>query len=510
MTKKSHERSQSEPIDLLVSENSQCAGSSHQRTNKSVLTSLKSLVPGKQNGTPSPKSPQTLRLAKPKRLDQKSASESESQSIEERSQGSSSVFRHISKMKKRIAKTEERVEEWLTPETLNSFDEVDKNVLVGATELNKAMDNLNREDKLSLESSSNPSEAFSRYIFEMRDDPLNQALQVKGCKKVGNLAAMKGLSTEMSNHVVNAIVCAMRTFPSKEDVQTAACQALRRCSAKVEHFGNQNNPQLPEGPVSTSKNILLNREACKIILSGGVLHSVLKAMQLHKNCRDLQREGIRVLRHSMSFDSVTVKQTISDLEGIEIIIAAMWSFNDSSVVQEDGCILVWSLAFDDLVNQSRILQNNGVGAILCAIASYSDSEAVQRFATGALHALSSDEDTCIYILDNGGVQTIMKTLEKFRDNQDIMEKSLATIANVAVCNEDSRIFKDDDIQVLLQVYQIHSRVESIRKIGCFLLESAKREHGKLERNNSVIQSILNEATTEALREKKLLDKQSSK
>jgi hypothetical protein len=506
--KKQHGRSHSEQIDVKdLRENGQCASaeqsssSSHRRTKSSVVPFLKSFVHGKhtttyahgegsvESGEFNVKSKTILRSAS-------------KDSAESKGSTPASVFR---KVKKRVSKAEDKVGDWLTPATLNSFDRVDQSVtgnisgnqVIEHFDFSKAVEALNgKPSALLIESISNPAQVLTQYIFEMRKNPLEKSVQIKGCKGVGNTAALSGLPPDISHEVIGVILCSMRTFPNKADVQVSACQALRRSSAKVERGVDSSNPQLPaEAPASSASTISLNHTVCKEIVDSGAVHSVLKAMLLHKDCRDLQREGIRVLRHAMSSNNIKAKEIISDLKGIEIIISAMWSFSDSSVVQEDGSILIWSLAFDDLLSQSLILQNNGVGAILSAMFSFSDSEAVQRFSTGGLHALSSDEDTCLYILDNGGVQVIMQTIEKFGHVEDIVEKALATIANVAVSNEDSVIFTETDAPTMISAVKLHIHVESVRKIGCFLLETIKREKGLLDEDDPELHFILSQASS---------------
>ena len=324
-------------------------------------------------------------------------------------------------------------------------------------------------------------------VDEMKNNPLSAHVQTNGCIELADLLVCLFVEDRTQySRIVQAILCAMRTHFDDVNVQQAACLAFRRMTTSPR---DRNTSNYEKSTVSKSADV----EMCKIILERGGIPQILVAVNNFSSSESVQRYGLHVLHSVLSIPAVgaltvNVKHLMVENRCIESAIRAMWAFPHCSDIQEDGCLILWSLSYGSSCSQGAILRHDGVPAILHAMDLYQGNGNVQKFACGALHTLSFEEDVCTCLLDNGGVNLLTAALQNHNNSKDFIEKSLTIIVNIAVANEDSCVLDEMDILMIINILILFMNSRdggSIRKMGCFLLETAGRAHA----NKSILEDM---------------------
>lgn len=137
---------------------------------------------------------------------------------------------------------------------------------------------------------------------------------------------------------------------------------------------------------------------------------------------------------------------MSELGGIDLVVAAMKRFPDNIQMQDKGCGTLRNMA-DLGANQKAIASFGGIDQILQAMDSYKDNESVVANAIGALRNLAFNcnvlnfvksvffilltDGNELLICSRGGLKQILLAMEKHAKNDLVQEFSCETIWNFA-------------------------------------------------------------------------------
>eukprot|EP00940_MAST-03C_sp_MAST-3C-sp2_P001690 g1690.t1 len=165
---------------------------------------------------------------------------------------------------------------------------------------------------------------------------------------------------------IAAILRAMESHKTSEDVQQQGCGAL--C------------------------NLSVNAENQKRIAKEGGIAAILRAMESHKTSEGVQHYGCWAL---FSFASNAENQKrIAKEGGIAAILRAMESHKTSEDVQKQGCGALANLAAN-AENKKRIAKEGGIDAILRALQNFPTDTDVQKYGKRVLDTLQYDPATYV-------------------------------------------------------------------------------------------------------------------
>jgi hypothetical protein len=330
--------------------------------------------------------------------------------------------------------------------------------------------------------SKSPMSPFDEVVLEMRTYPSSIEVQVNGCRELSQLLSCMNIEDQFEyQNICQAILCAMQTHFENLQVQRGACLVLRQVMTAL------------RSKSTTHDNYL---QTYKMITSYSRLTKLLETMKCYSSSESIQRNGLRILRCILSIGAELSADTklsksnkrycfsniLLQNKCLEIVIEAMWKHPHCSDVQKDGCIILWGLSFRSSTAQEIILRHDGVAAILNAMALYPKNAKLQADACGALQTLSFREDVCTYIFGNGGVRLLTQAITNHTyPSIDCINQVFTILVNITVSNEDFCILDEVDIIIISEVLAKFGNTvngRSIRKMACYLLETAGKRHSK--------------------------------
>lgn len=330
---------------------------------------------------------------------------------------------------------------------------------------------------------------FDEIVNEMKRSPLCARIQIDGSTELGRLLPFLQVENQSEYEKISlTILCAMRNHSDNVDVQQAACSTFRQLATVLSTNCNRSET---------------SRANCfeEIMISGGILHQILKSMGSISS-KSFHRDTLHILRCVLSISAtskayVKVKEMLESERCIESIICAMWQHSSCNDIQENGCLILWGLCYRSCLLEEAILRNDGAMAILHAMAIHPENLEIQKNACGALYTLSFEEDVCSSLLSNGGVNILTAALQSLSYSQDVVEKALTSLVNITLANEDFCILGDVDILIISNVLDLFENSENggaIRKMSCFLLQTArKRHHSRAVLESLRVEEILSRA-----------------
>ena len=293
-------------------------------------------------------------------------------------------------------------------------------------------------------------------------------IQRNGCGVLRNIALG---SEKLKHHVfahngIEAIVEAMRAYPSSVEIQATACAALHHIVA---------------GDVKRPKEISAEATARRkeLIQSGGLIN-LLEAMEQHEHNVDVQRNGCAMLCGMALGDKACKKQLVRT--GAQVSIATAMAAHDSDKeLLHSGVWVIQLLATATGMNEClAIARAGGVASVTGAMMGFVEDLTICSRGCAALSSLASGGETeddrkeiGQLIVTAGGPSAIALALTVHQEDSGLQASGLAALTSLANVDAKSRsiLVQLNACQSIVTSMRAHKMDVQVQRDGCRALES---------------------------------------
>ena len=293
-------------------------------------------------------------------------------------------------------------------------------------------------------------------------------IQRNGCGVLRNIALG---SEKLKHHVfahngIEAIVEAMRAYPSSVEIQATACAALHHIVA-----GDVKRPK------EISAEAMSRRK--ELIQSGGLIN-LLEAMQQHEHNVDVQRNGCAMLCSMALGDKACKKQLVRT--GAQASIATAMAAHDSDKeLLHSGVWVIQLLATVTGMNEClAIARAGGVASVTGAMIGFVEDLTMCSRGCAALSSLASGGETeddrkeiGQLIVTAGGPSAIALALTVHQEDSGLQASGLAALTSLANVDAKSRsiLVQLGACQSIVTSMRAHKMDVQVQRDGCRALES---------------------------------------
>jgi hypothetical protein len=216
----------------------------------------------------------------------------------------------------------------------------------------------------------------------------------------------------------------------------------------------------------------------------GILHFVLRQLEVYRDAWDVQHWGIRVLccmtynnclQGSRAFACGQIALFIVENEVLDIVSEALDSHQTNCTVQT-WCLQILCNILNDF-SRAQIIEKH-LSKILSALHKHEDNLAVQRCASGLLGALllTPQGSLCSKlqtdVLKAGAIPLILKGITNFSSDRKMQNCGIKTIQYLITGNiaASQQVGEEGGIGVLLAAMSNHFNVIEIQKQGFITLQ----------------------------------------
>ena len=293
-------------------------------------------------------------------------------------------------------------------------------------------------------------------------------IQRNGCGVLRNIALG---SEKLKHHVfahngIEAIVDAMRAYPTSAEIQATACAALHHIVA---------------GDVKRPKEISAEATARRkeLIQSGGLIN-LIEAMEQHEHNVDVQRNGCATLCSMALGDKACKKQLVRT--GAQVSIATAMAAHDSDKeLLHSGVWVIQLLATAAGMNEClAIARAGGVASVAGAMMGFVEDLTMCSRGCAALSSLASGGETeddrkeiCQLIVTAGGPSAIALALTEHQEDSGLQASGLAALTSLANVDAKSRsiLVQLGACQSIVTSMRAHKMDVQVQRDGCRALES---------------------------------------
>ena len=173
-----------------------------------------------------------------------------------------------------------------------------------------------------------------------------------------------------------------------------------------------------------------------MVVQEGGLVVVLDSMIAHERVEGIQEKGCSILALLSSTENLQVNISITETDGIDLIVSALASFSSNQRIQVDACKALSHLSVD---HESRMLiaSQGGLILIVNAMNSNQDNVNLLEAACSAILNLSADSEEQV-LVDSNVVEAVVNLMTHHRDASLLQEKALGVLQNVSMRNANAK------------------------------------------------------------------------
>ena len=257
--------------------------------------------------------------------------------------------------------------------------------------------------------------APSAVLTTMRSHPGERKMQWHGCLTLHNLA--RAAAPQMVEAgAAAAVVAAMRAHPGDEDVQQTGAQAIWTmakapgCAKAVADAGcvavvlsgmrdHPGDKKVQYHGCSALTH--MTTAVAHAVADAGGASAMVAAMRAHPKDLDVQRSGCAALYYLAK----DLSQVVHDAGGPAAVMTAMAKHPSEVSVIQPGCAVMYCCA---TVAAKPVTDIGGAGSVVAAMRAHPGTLGVQRAGCGALHTLACDPACRQRVIDEGGVQALLR------------------------------------------------------------------------------------------------------
>jgi len=271
-----------------------------------------------------------------------------------------------------------------------------------------------------------------------------------------------------------------------EELQTASSKALWRLSAVQPYQDILINamPTCVEDLLSTIQQMSQPAHKDMLIPACAILANVIRCSNDINKRAFLRHQGLEIIIDTMvrrfkaselqvhclsMFQSLTAadndcKLAVANAGGILPIVTAMKMNANHETVQSLACWVLSNLATHAEVKREVGIQSGAVPKIIDAMLKYPDSVEVQQWACRALWSLSVALEIKTIIVNEFGIEALLRAMEMHRSVGIVQERACATVSNLASkspinCSKLVRAGCVDSIKVAMETHPFSTNVQ---------------------------------------------------
>ena len=285
-------------------------------------------------------------------------------------------------------------------------------------------------------------------------------VQVQGCQVLSNLANNKNNKTAiMRAGGFSVVLSAMTAHVGHVCMQVRGCQVL--CTL-----------------VSDNDHVLVRTGV-------GVFQAVMSAMKMHEKDLDVQLNGCKVLA-TLACDNVHVYVVNGDntteaagADQICVVLSAMTAHTGHEGVQEHGCVALHRLTMIDgrslaqkpqevvINNQMEITDADGINVVLAAMYAHVGRMRVQLHGCGLLANLACIKENNTAIVVTGGIRVAVKAMMTHVAHTDVQWHGCKLLRVLARKTANiGMIVGEGGIRVVLEAMRAHPEHAVLQQYGC--------------------------------------------
>ena len=173
---------------------------------------------------------------------------------------------------------------------------------------------------------------------------------------------------------------------------------------------------------------------------------------MERPAKALSPSDVRMMLHLMTILSRRAdnRACFASEGGIGVVLQSMRVHPTDASIQQQGCAALWNLVVKSAENRVRVASQGGIELLLTALCNFKSQQDLQRLGTGVLDSLSTDGEAtmhssgcnvhpsslpctdrcCDQLVQCGGVAIVIETVNRFLDDEKILQTACRTLANV--------------------------------------------------------------------------------
>jgi len=196
---------------------------------------------------------------------------------------------------------------------------------------------------------------------------------------------------------------------------------------------------------------------------------ILKGMEDHLDCMDIQLNGCKVLLGIVKISEVS-NEILYTKEAVKPILAAMRSHPGSGDLQASACSLIIALSEDE--NAADLIgQIGGVQDVLSAMRQFTGDANICSLCCGALWALSVNEGNAKIVTAERGIQDVCNAFESHMSISSLVENACSAIWSLSLEDDNIDVLSDVAILLIVEAIQKHSTQAKVVKNALMALAS---------------------------------------
>jgi hypothetical protein len=286
----------------------------------------------------------------------------------------------------------------------------------------------------------------------MKHYPDHPEVQLYGCCALRNLSQIQ--SEASSAESIPTILVAMREHPDDPMLQeqgcAALCNLLSRCPVDVI------TSMTSEGGISTVLGAM-----------SGSQRSQADDVQLQLQ---IQLQGLGVLSCLSSRVKENNELILSE-GGLDVIIAAMTTFEDNIEVAQRGCEILKTFTRQSLDFQRAVSAKGGIGVVLIAMRRHVQSVDVQDSAFACMRNLCTHKDNRLQMVkEEGGVGTMLLSMTVYSKDAAIQAYGCDALGRLATIPENIKTIEaENGMDVAVDAMKEHPGHAGVQDRAIFML-----------------------------------------
>jgi len=297
-------------------------------------------------------------------------------------------------------------------------------------------------------------------IKAMKTFTSKEKIQSHGCGALINLAIYEAGGRDMIGKEggCEVIITAMKTYPGNEKVQMNGCWALNnllgvvRCDCK---------------------------EICVRVKGLGGLQVIVKAMEALFHEGEVYHRGTWAISKLVDYDAETAKLVV-DSGGIEAILKGMKAhINDVRVVLEvSDCLSLIAEKFEG--DRAQLMEGEMLRAVIKGIMVHIDSDSAISIWDSLCRLVKSYEGDKAELMEMGLLDAELKLIEDYNDADSQMEEAFSIITTTLALHSagcKAELFERGVFKVVAEKMKEHHCYEKVIAEGCSALTALIEAHG---------------------------------
>ena len=196
---------------------------------------------------------------------------------------------------------------------------------------------------------------------------------------------------------------------------------------------------------------------------------IVKAMDVHVECLEIQQNGCQVLLNLIENSSNADKQIYSK-ETVKPVLVAMRSYPASAQLQASAVSLIIALSADE--NAADIIgQMGGVQDVLSAMRQFSNDVGICALCCSALWSLSVNEGNAKIVTEERGIQDVCNAMETHSGSPTVIESACSAVWSLSLEDDNIDMLAEVAISLVIEAMQRHTSEVKVIKNALMALAS---------------------------------------